>query len=85
MPTNDVFITIFYFTLKILVHPLQKKTFQFKFGVPLFSSHWGETAGVHTLQLFSPVGCKSEQAHFATHWGKIAPLSAMRALILWQI
>ena len=27
MPTNDVFITIFYFTLKILVHPLQKKHF----------------------------------------------------------
>ena len=27
MPTNDVFMTIFYFMLKILLHPLQKKHF----------------------------------------------------------
>ena len=42
------------------------------------NSQWGETAQVHTMQLFSQSGFPSERAHYGTHWRETTQVQSMR-------
>ena len=48
------------------------------FEDPLPHSHWGETAQVHTMQLFSQSGFQSKRTHSETHWRETAQVQPMR-------
>ena len=41
-------------------------------------SHWGETAQVQPMQLFSQSGCSSKNTHYETHWRETTQMQTMR-------
>ena len=47
------------------------------FEDPLPHSHWGETAQVHTMQLFNQCCFPSENSYYGTHWRETTQVQSM--------